>query len=865
MHLIERDAPLNELRRAQAEVAADSGRIVLIRGEAGIGKTALVEHFVRSQVSPWRVILTACDNLFSPRPLGPFYDFATQIQGELARHLHVGMDRLVFFHACLHELRTPTTLILEDLHWADEATLDLLKYLARRIQHTRCLLIATYRDDELALDHPLRTLLGDLVTGTFVRRIPLSPLSLAGVRQLVGARTLDTHLLHRQTGGNPFFLTEIQGAEPGNIPATVQDAVLARAARLTVVGRTALQAAAVLGPRIEPWLLTAIAQTDAVMGSAHAIDEVLTRGFLVAQGDSFIFRHELVRQTILDALAPHRRIALHQQALDLLRRAPAAQADPTRLAHHAVAAGDRSAILAYVPPAAVAARHAGMFRTAASLWEVALDHARDLPAKEQSTFYEDYALSLRTHPDKARSLLAYRRALELAHQAGTDQIAEGRLLVRMATMYIHMGDTAAAEQLTDDALARLAPLSPTPPLALAYKNQANLRLIQGNYPQAVVLAEQSVLLAQQLSDRYIHLSAAEMLGRCWLPVDHARGCALLEQTLDAALEHGGYWRASSLYPNLIIAYLDVYQLRRAEDLITVGTLFTTEHDMTSAHLAIQSCAGTLDLLAGRWAAAADRIESLTRYPQSELQPSGRSAALLAAARLQVRRDVRSADRILDEARDLAHKADSGPRLGYVYAARAEAAWLAGDLHRCAAEARIPEMQSVGRQPGIAAELTYWRWRAGEAVETFDWMLQPFVLEIQGDWRSAARLWAELGCPYEEARALMDGDTDAQLAALAICEKLGAQSLIHWLHQRLQSVGIRRRGPQSTTVSNPFGLTNRQVEILRLLAQDLTNREIADRLSLSAKTVDHHVSAILAKLQVTSRAQAAAIARHSSDL
>ena len=336
---------------------------------------------------------------------------------------------------------------------------------------------------------------------------------------------LDVRVLHQRTGGNPFFLTEILAADRDVIPATIRDAVLGRTARLSPDGRTALYAAAVIGLRVDPWLLTAVVQADAI-----AIDEVLAHGILLAQGEWFAFRHELARQAVLDSIPPHHLVSLHKRVLDELTRTTATQTNIARLAHHALAANDRTALLTYAPQAARDARHAGMFSTAAALWERVLDKATALPPEEQAALYEEYALCLRTHPDQTLPILAYRRALELARQAGDLPLVEGRLLVRMATMHIRNGETAEAEKLTQLAFTLLTPLAPSLALALGYKNQAHLRLLGGDYTQAVALAEKSVALARQLGDIYIELSAAEMLGLCWLPTVHRWGEEQLEQT-----------------------------------------------------------------------------------------------------------------------------------------------------------------------------------------------------------------------------------------------------------------------------------------------------------------------------------------------
>lgn len=297
--LLEREPALEALAAALGEAAAGEGRIALVYGEAGIGKTSLVDHFTRAGAGSARALWGACDSLHTPRPLGPVYDIAPQAGPALREHLAAGAPPRAIFSAVLEELRRrpPVVAVLEDLHWADAATLDLVKFLGRRIRQVPALLVLTYRDDELGPRHPLRIVLGDLATSRAVQRIPLAPFSVAAVRTLAAGQALDGTALHRQTGGNPFFVTEALASREAGIPPTVRDAVLARAARLSAAGRAALDAAAIVGAQVEPWLLAAL-----VDDAAGAAEECVARGMLRAQGDLLAFRHELARQAVLDDL-----------------------------------------------------------------------------------------------------------------------------------------------------------------------------------------------------------------------------------------------------------------------------------------------------------------------------------------------------------------------------------------------------------------------------------------------------------------------------------------------------------------------------------------------------------------------------------
>ena len=856
MELQERVGALNELEEAAKTAAGGNGRIVLISGEAGIGKSALVEQFIAAQTR--RVLWGACDALFTPRPLGPLHDMAAQVGGEIRELLHGQPDRPAIFTACLNMCHTPTILIFEDIHWADEATLDLLKFLGRRIQHTCSLLIATYRDDELGSKHPLRLLLGDLVRQPAVSRLGLAPLSLTAVRHLAKAYAVDAVKLHQQTGGNPFFVNQVLISGGTGIPATVREVVLARASRLSLSGRAVLNAAAIIGQRIEPLLLNEVTQAEAT-----AVEESLELGILLAQGNTFIFRHELARQAILDEILPHQRAFLHQTVLDALRTLPLGQKDAARLAHHAAAANDREAILSFARQAGQEAAQLGMHRAATAWFELVLPLAEALPIQEQIVLFETYALHNQSQ-DLAKSFGAFQQIVELAR--ATDQpVLEGLALVRMAVVHYRLSELEACDRLLQEALTILEPLSPNRALVSAYPLVAMRHLFQGEAETAVTFAEKGYQMAVAHETIGGVLQAYQVVGLCTMPLDHALGLHHLEQCLQMALDNDQFRMAGTLYSNLIMHKLDTLDTIAVKSLLQTAKPYLIEHDLDFNLNMTQAWEAMLCFYQGRWS----DCETLSHAVlQASPAPIARIPALVAQSRLSARRgEPADAQKLLAEAYDLSNKVSNLQRIGIYYCAATEAAWLMGE------EAKVQELLDVfydtavkNKLPGFAAELAYWRWQLGEPVETFGWMVAPFVLEINGEWQAAAAAWEALGCPYEQARALATGDIEAQKVALLIFEQLGAQPMIERVRHRLRLAGVETipRGPRATTRENPFHLTNRQLEILALLTEDLTNAEIAKRLHISPKTVDHHVSAILGKLQVSSRDAAAEIGRRQLD-
>jgi predicted ATPase len=291
--LLERAPFLAALDEAFADAHDGSGRLALVSGEAGIGKTALVQRFCARHRDGARVLWGACDGLHTPRPLGPLLDIAVEAGEAFADVVEQGDKPQAVFAALRDELRErrPTIVVLEDVHWADEATLDILRLVGRRVESLEALVIATYRDDELDRTHPLRIVVGELATSSGIRRIDLPALSLDAVTDLATPHGVDPQELYSKTAGNPFFVTEALATGMTEIPRTVRDAVLARTARLSADTQSLLEFVAVVPQRVELGLLEQLADR-----SLAELDECLASGVLRQEDRSVAFRHELARR-----------------------------------------------------------------------------------------------------------------------------------------------------------------------------------------------------------------------------------------------------------------------------------------------------------------------------------------------------------------------------------------------------------------------------------------------------------------------------------------------------------------------------------------------------------------------------------------
>jgi DNA-binding CsgD family transcriptional regulator len=851
MTLLERDPLLRNLRDRLGGVAGGGGHFVLVSGEAGIGKTSLLTALAdaRGTATLW---WGACDALQTPHPLAPLHDVARA--GITGFGEVLGADRGTVFERVLDVLQrseAPILFVVEDVHWADEATLDLLKFVGRRIDRAPCLLVASYRDDEVHATHPLRRLMGELPAARLTR-IEVPRLSPDAVAVLARTALRAPEGLYDITQGNPFFVTEVLRHGQGTVPRAVQDVVLGRLSQLSAPAQAIARLVAIVPARIERWLIDALLGED-----TSSVEACLDSGLLIAEGATLRFRHELARVAVESSLSATRAQTLHANLLAALEND--ATTSLARRVHHAVHARDRVAVLRYAPAAAREASQRGAHTQAVAQWRNALAFADTVDDVARAEFLEQLAYELYLTDHITDAITAFESALALRRAAG-HSIKAGDILRWLSRLSWYNGQTELAERYATQAIELLEPLQPGRELAMAYSNRSQLLMLSGENESAVTWGRKALALALELGDREIEIHALNNIGTASADDDEATGFDNLQRSLDLALAGGFEEHAARAYTNLSFIATVARDLPRASKILGEGIAYCEARDLHSWVRYMCSWRADYWMAVGAWDQAETEAQAIIEV--TNVAPISRMGALAILARIRARRGD-DATALLDEALQLARQASDFTRLGPVAAARAEAAWLRDDRAGVARE--VEEAWRAIRAPRhlrwITGELAYWLHRVDALPEVPSCLPEPYALQIAGRWRDAAAAWQRLGCPYEQARSLADGDTAAQREALTIFDRLGANIDAERVRKQLRAAGERGipSGPRNSTQANPHALTTREVEVLRLLCLGLKNAQIAKRLSRSVRTVDHHLAAVFAKLGVTTRTEAMAVA------
>lgn len=837
---LERDGELELLTEVLANIETSGGKVVLLRGEAGIGKSALTEQFLTHNAASAHILMGACDDLLTPPALGPFWDFARH-EPSLFEHLKNG-DRSLVLATTLDLLSRslrPTVLVFEDTQWADEATLDAIKYLGRRIANTHGLLFLTFRESEVDNDHPLRGVIGDLPLSRLVR-LHLGGLSVAAVMQIVAETELDPEEVMAATDGNPLLVTELASALDERVPPSIQDSIMTRVRKVDVQTRRVLNTLSVIPDRLDRREAIRLSQ-----GSETQVAELERIGILQPRAETTAFRHELIRRAVEISMTDADRISANRAVLELLPP----DTDPARLVHHARMAGDLDRVVDLAPRAARAAATLGSHCEA-------VDHFRQLhplldrvATAVKGPILDDWARE-ELLMDNLTEAVRINELASLHYRTMNMANAESRALGRAAQCYEIAGERTRAESLGRRAVEVLGPDPNGMDLARAIEFNAWLAYMAGDWEATLDLAEEALQAAGDDADEWITIRYLHYRGV--VAGDYPTGQPFFDEARERSATAGLWYEECRALVNSAWYAYEAMDIEAAVDLADEAIASAVQHEQPVHENYAKTLKARLLELKGNWAEA----EDLARH-QLDSAAISQMVALPLLGVLEARTGRDSAPATLSRAWAKAEASGEVQRLAPAAAALAEYAWIYGRsaVPETATALNLQDLIRRGHR-WSAGSIAFWRWANGGAAGAPHGIAEPYRLLIDGNPAAAAEMWSALGCPYEQAVALAHGDPAAQVEALEAFDQLGARAVAAKLRKSLRTQGVAvPRGKGRKTRDHPAGLTARQAEVLELLNQGMSNLEIADALFLSPRTVEHHVSAILGKLACSTREEA----------
>jgi DNA-binding SARP family transcriptional activator len=770
--LVERGRELGSLRAGVAAATATGhGSVALVSGDAGVGKSALVRALVDGLPDGVAAHVGGCDDLLAPRSLGPFQDIVADAGDADVRATVQGGTMDEVLPALLAFLgRGPCVAVVEDLHWADDATLDAVRYLARRVTHLPVVLVATFRSRGLAGDHPLTRLLGSLL-GDHVLRLPLEPLSVGAVRDLGGFGDDEAAEVHRITGGNPFFVTEVIAAGVDAVPTTVRDAVLGRIAGLAPEVRELLRTLSVVPGRAERWLAESLATGSEALVAAEA------SGVLLGEPDSLSFHHELARRAVESSLTATERRGAHRAVLDALLDVPGVSR--ARLVHHAAFGGRDRVLVEVGPEAAADAARQGAHRQSAEILRLVLEGPLALTDHLAARLWTERSYSSYVVNRFEAAFTCAETAVALADRS-TDRrmLMDALSVLARAAMFARGPEAARAAAERAVEVARHEGNAEHLSAALTELARAH-----SNLPSVAVVAQPSSACEQAAAEALaiaLRLDRPELVARSLCYRGEARmsrgdldGFGDLERGVELAVGDPRLETRVRCLVNAAGAAFRVGRLADVERLVAAGLGLAEECEFFAGQYRLRLTRAAARASHGAWDSAVAELEDLLRSPGEPgiMAPLARSIL----ARLLARRGDPRAGAVLTAARADQRRTRSGFIAGVLEVVDAELGWLDGSLAEAspAASAALCRMAADG-YTGVAAELTAYLRRADVPVPAPGEPPGPWAPTLAERPTEAAAAWARIGERYERAVVLAgSGDPAQRDEGLAALVDLGA--------------------------------------------------------------------------------------------
>jgi len=856
MELIERDGFLRSLETTFERVTNGEGHCVLLSGEAGIGKTSLIKTFYKEKKSNCKIYQGTCDALFTPRPLAPIYDIIWQIQKDTKENELYNVDRALLFNQLFHGLeqqKKSVIIIIEDIHWADEATLDFIKFFARRIGRIHCLFILSYRDNEILDYHPLRNVLGQLPSDSLTR-LQLQPLSRQAVEKMAEERGYKGEDVFSISGGNPFYVTEILASYSPGVPENIKDAILSVYHKQENGTKNAWEMCSVIPEGLEINRFAKIKSTwDVEMDHCFALQ------IIVVKKDRVVFKHELYRRTIEGSLSPFKRIALNKKMLELFLGSFEAEGEIERIVHYAKNANENKLVVKYAPIAARQAACVGAHIEASKLFLTAIEYSDGNDEDQMVELYESYAYECYLTNQTKDAIIYQGKALKIWQKKNGVERA-GHSLSFLSRLWWFDGNRQEAEKYGRQAIEILGSQPASKAKAMAYSNMSQLKMLSDETAECIEWGNKAIDMAKEIKDDEILSHAMNNVGTIlWKNKSSIeKGKEMLFESLDIALRNSFHEHAARSYSNIGSIYLLFKEYELAKQVLEEGINYCEERNLDASKNYKLYAKARMFFETGDWQQASLIIENLLLNP-SQLG-SVKTTALALLAIIKIRKGEEDALVYLNQAKLLAMKTKEHGRIIPIVTAELEYEWLTGKQRITEDELKL-SIELVQRVDNniLNNEFAFWLQKVRKKEIDLPQLYQPYKLLKEGKIRSAAVFWETIGCPYEKAFALFAGNEDDMKNALLIFQQIGAEAVYEKIKMEMRAAGIKKipRGLRESTKNNPAQLTNRELDVLQLLQKGIQNKEIAGTLFISPKTADHHISNILFKLDVKSRSKAVA--------
>ncbi|MGZ4091100.1 MAG: AAA family ATPase, partial [Bacteroidia bacterium] len=708
MELIERDGFLALLQTHFENIGVDEGHCVFISGEAGIGKTSLVKVFCKEQKGSCNIYHGACDALFTPRPLAPLYDIMWQVNSDIWPNSHTIEERSELFAGFFRELnkqKEKSLIIFEDIHWADEATLDFIRFFARRIAQLRCMFILTYRDDEIHSQHPLRNVLGQLPVDSFTR-LKLNPLSRQAVEKMGEERGYKGEDVYSISGGNPFYVNEILSSYSLGVPDNIKDSIISAYNRQEERAKQVWELLSVVPASFE---IKYLEKMEPLYSTA--IERCLESKILIIDEGHIYFKHELFRRTIEASLSPLKRVILNKRILDELRENFEQNQEIERIIHHAKNANEYETVVHYAPLAARQAASVGAHIEASKLYLTAIEYYQGNDKDLLIKFYEAYAFECYLTNQVKEAIIYTGKSLNLLKKKN-DVEKIGNCLRLLSRFWWFDGNRKNAERFAEEAIEVLDGQSSSMIKAMAFSNMSQLKMLSEQSLECIFWGEKAIEIARELDDEETLSHALNNVGSVKMRTQSSmsKGIELLQQSLEIALKNSYHDHAARAYTNMGSNGVKMKNYVFAKKILDEGIHYCEERELDSWTSYMLSCKAVINLETGDWKEAYNIADKLLK--NEDQPPVVKIGALTVVATIKMRRGDADTLPLLLEAKAKAFETMELQRIIPALVALLEYEWITGK--KFIEEAALDSTINMVGQKGIVyenSEFAFWLLKA----------------------------------------------------------------------------------------------------------------------------------------------------------